>query len=237
MERKYLAFDIETAKLLPEGVTELLAHRPLGIACAAAFASDKQEAITWHGRLADGSPAPQLSRDEAHGLVNDLVELVRDGYTLVTWNGLSFDFNVLAEEADAREECAELAMNHIDMMFHVVCDRGHYLGLQKAALGMNLPGKLSDVSGAEAPKMWSEGKHDEILAYCTQDVRVTANLAATCDAERKLCWTTQRGKVTSMPLPKGWLPVTEARDLPEPDTSWMSKPPVRADFFSWMSGE
>lgn len=34
MPRKYVAFDIETAKILPAVVSELKAHRPLGIACA-----------------------------------------------------------------------------------------------------------------------------------------------------------------------------------------------------------
>jgi len=36
MTRRYLAFDMETAKVLPPDVTDVLAHRPLGITCAAA---------------------------------------------------------------------------------------------------------------------------------------------------------------------------------------------------------
>ena len=35
MDRKYLVFDIETAKVLPDGEQDIKAHRPLGIACAA----------------------------------------------------------------------------------------------------------------------------------------------------------------------------------------------------------
>ena len=36
MARRYLAFDTETAKVLPEAVRDVLEHRPLGIACAQA---------------------------------------------------------------------------------------------------------------------------------------------------------------------------------------------------------
>jgi len=56
--RRFLAFDIETAKLLPAVVDDLLAHRPLGIACAAAAASDLPQPLVWHGRDASGHPPP-----------------------------------------------------------------------------------------------------------------------------------------------------------------------------------
>ncbi len=232
-ERRYLAFDIETAKILPPDTRDILAHRPLGIACAAAHASDSGEVMTWHGHTSSGSPSPQMSQAEAGSLVTDLTRLVAEGYTLVTWNGLSFDFNILAEESGAREACADLALDHVDMMFHVVCSQGHYLSLQKAAVGMSLTGKLADVSGAEAPAMWAGGEYEKILAYCAQDVRVTAELAVECDRAKALRWVTQRGKQTSMKLPKGWAPVRDALELPVPDTSWMTSPPDREQIMAW----
>ena len=146
-DRRYLAFDIETAKDLPGDVGDLLAHRPLGIACAAAFALDSGQETTWFGTTAAGAPAPSMSRADAAALVADLARLVSDGYTLVTWNGASFDFDVLAEESGARDACVQLALDHVDMMFQVVCSQGHRLSLQKAAVGMSLNGKLSGVSG------------------------------------------------------------------------------------------
>lgn len=48
--RKYLAFDIETAKVVPDAVNDILSYRPLGICCAAAVASDITEPMVWHGR-------------------------------------------------------------------------------------------------------------------------------------------------------------------------------------------
>lgn len=234
MSRRFIAFDIETAKLLPEDAKDILQHRPLGISCAAACASDGSVVRTWSGRLPDGSVAPQLSPAEAKGLVADLQAYVAQGYTLTTWNGLHFDFNVLAEEADAWAECGSLALNHVDMMFHVVCARGHFLGLQAACQGMGLGGKTEGVSGALAPQMWAEGRFEEVLAYCARDVEVTAQLAAAGDEARALRWITQKGREASFRMPEGWLAARDAQALPEPDTSWMSSPPQRADFTSWI---
>ena len=37
MGRHYIAFDIETAKIIDGSVGDLKSHRPLGITCAATF--------------------------------------------------------------------------------------------------------------------------------------------------------------------------------------------------------
>lgn len=232
MSRRYIAFDIETAKVLPADVSDLLAHRPLGIACAAAAMSDSSETLTWFG--AGAVPAPQLSRAEARDLVGDLSARAREGYTLLSWNGLSFDFNVLAEESALPEECARLALNHVDMMFHAVCTVGHFIGLQKAAEGLRIPGKAGGLTGSEAPARWAEGCHEEVLGYNVQDARLSLAIAQACESRRELVWVTRKGTIGRMPLPNGWLTVREARRLPLPDTSWMSQPPTRESFTSWM---
>jgi hypothetical protein len=98
MTRRYLAFDIETAKDVPGDDFNWKAHRPLGISCAAALRCDADEPMLWYGKKDDGTPAGQMSRDEAGDLVRALARLASEGYTLLTWNGLGFDFDVLAEE-------------------------------------------------------------------------------------------------------------------------------------------
>ncbi len=232
--RRYLAFDIETAKLLPEGVDDILAHRPLGIVCAAAAASDLEKPIIWHGRDESGRPSGRMTREEAARMVGDLEALIAQGYTLVTWNGLGFDFDILAEEAGQVKECATLAVSHVDMLFHVLCGLGHLIGLEKAAQGMLLEGKKAGISGAAAPAMWAEGRYDEVLAYCVQDARLTLQLAETCETRSQLAWRTQKGTVRRLPLPHGWLTVREAAKLPLPDTSWMTNPPARERFLGWV---
>ena len=54
MSRKYVAFDIETAKILPENFGDLHDHRPLGITCMATWCSDESSAVTFHSQNADG---------------------------------------------------------------------------------------------------------------------------------------------------------------------------------------
>ena len=74
-----------------------------------------------------------------------------------------------------------------------------------------------------------------MLAYCGQDVRLTAELAAACERAAALRWVTQRGKPASLALPGGcWLTVSEAARLPLPDTSWMDAPPRREEMVGWM---
>ena len=233
-QTRYLSFDIETAKILPDDATEILTYRPLGISCAAACMSDSKKTVTWYGRTSSGEPAPQMSGAESGAMVDDLVAYVRDGYTLVTWNGTGFDFDVLAEESAKRAECIALAVNHVDMLFHAVCVLGHPVSLQKAAEGMDIPGKLADMSGAEAPAAWAAARYKEVLAYVQQDAVATAELAELCEERKKMAWITRRGQRRQMPLEQGWLTVRDALELPLPDTSWMTDPPSRERFTGWM---
>ena len=126
-ERKYLAFDIETVKEFPDGA-DWRDHRPLGIGCAAACSVDMPEPLRWHDGVPGGDGiADRMSRDSLAALVRSLVSLSGQGYTLLTWNGTGFDFDVLAEESGLREECQQLALSHVDMMFHLFCVRGYRL--------------------------------------------------------------------------------------------------------------
>ncbi|MGO9113255.1 MAG: hypothetical protein ACLP9L_28825 [Thermoguttaceae bacterium] len=131
-------------------------------------------------------------------------------------------------------ECKRLAVEHVDMMFHVLCRLGYGVGLDAAAKGMNLAGKPGGMSGAMAPVLWAEGKQEEVLQYVAQDVKTTLELATACEACGKLRWIARSGKLRSMSLPRGWLSVDQAEKLPQPDTSWMSDPWQRATFTEWM---
>ena len=229
MKRHYLTFDIETARVMPEADPKWRSHRPLGIACAATLLSDTDELTLWHGAASD-----RLSREEAAGLVEYLKAKVREGYTIATWNGVGFDFDILAEESGMLAECRELAMNHVDMMFNILCRLGHGVSLDAAAKGMGLEGKPDGMNGAMAPVLWAEGKREVVLDYVAQDARTTAELARECEACGRFRWIAKSGKLRTMALRGGWLTVEQAEQLPEPDTSWMTDPWVRADFTAWL---
>jgi predicted PolB exonuclease-like 3'-5' exonuclease len=236
MIRKYLAFDIETAKEVPGDDFDWHAHRPLGIACAAALPSDASTPLLWYGKKADGTPAEKMSRQDAGNVVNQLARMVADGYTLVTWNGLAFDLDVLAEESGAGDVCRDLARKHVDLMFHVFCVKGFPVALDKAAQALRIPGKPAGMSGELAPQYWAAGRCQEVLDYVAQDVRTTLQIAQMCDQRRSFRWVTRKGSVSSIHLPDGWLSVDEALRLPEPDTSWMSTSIPRQRFTHWLAG-
>ncbi len=230
--RKYLAFDIETAKELPGDFSLWRNHRPLGICCAATCASNAEPRL-WHAKT-KGNPASRMSQADLQQVVAHLTLMASQGYTILTWNGASFDFDVLAEESGARDECRTCVHDHVDMMFHIVCRLGYPIGMEKVAQGLGLPGKAEGMSGSEAPRLWGKGEHAKVLAYVAQDVRLTLQIAAECEKRKKFTWITQRGMPKSEPLRDGWKTVREALKLPLPDTSWMQTPLTRASFIAWL---
>lgn len=236
MARRYLAFDIETAKEVPGEDFNWRPHRPLGISCAATLESESGQPTLWHGKTPAGAPAERMTREDARGLAEYLSRKAAEGFTVLTWNGLGFDFDILAEESGAAASCRQIALGHVDMMFHVLCSQGYPIGLDKVAQGMGLPGKPAGMSGIKAPRLWAEGRFQEVLDYVAQDVRTTMQIARACEGRRKLEWITRKGTKSALRLADGWLTVQDAMRLPEPDTSWMSNPLSRGEFTAWLSG-
>ena len=234
---KIAAFDLEIARILPEETRDLFAHAPLGITCAAVARSDGPTTV-WQN-------SPQLTRDEARSLVHDLQGLVQEGYTLVSWNGCNFDFRVLAEESGLVAECGDLALAHVDLMLFVTFTKGYFLAFDKALKGARLAGKLPSVTlgdgrvithvGANAPALWAQGETDAVLTYLRRDVEQLVKLAAAILAQCAIRWTSGTGTPQSVPVNK-LLSVRDCFRLPKPDTSWMSSPPTRAQFVSWIPG-
>ena len=229
---KCLAFDLEIFKSIPDGETDWKQHRPLGISCAATLLSDEPSPRLWHA--ADKSRP--MNQAEVGALVQYLIERsthLFDGYNIITWNGLSFDFDVLAEESGMFAECAELAMNHIDMMFHFFCLKGFPLGLDACAKGCGLSGKTEGMSGAKAPELWQAGEYDKVLEYVGQDVITTLHVAQTVARQKGFDWTAKSGRRNNIRINQ-WVTVGDALTLPEPDTSWMSQPWPRSKFVAWL---
>jgi len=232
MHEKLLAFDIETA------CTATGAHwkrqRPLGITCIASMTSDCREPKLWFSLDEQQSPAPQMSQALVVQFVQYLEQQTEQGFVALSWNGLGFDLDILAEESGLRDACRRLARSHVDMMFHLVCELGFPVSLDKAAAGLGLAGKLAGVTARDAPRLWAAGEHDRVLDYVAQDVRTTLAIAIESQRRGAFAWQTGRGKTRTLPLKRGWLRVDEANRLPQPDTSWMSKPLRRSQFTGWL---
>lgn len=234
MTRRYFALDIETAKDVPGESFDWKPHRPLGITCIASQSTDCAEPRVWLSRNSDGTPARQMSRADVSAFVEHLCEASKKGYVPLSWNGLAFDLDVLAEESGLVKECKQQALQHVDMMFHVVCEKGFPVALKNAASGLKLPGKLVGVEGIDAPSLWAQGKYDLVSEYVAQDVRSTLAVAIESEKRKSFAWKTRKGTISTMPLLQGWLTVENAMKLPLPDTSWMPVPLSRDSFSKWL---
>ncbi len=233
MINKYCSFDIETAKILPEDFGDLHDHRPLGISCAALWCEDKKQAEVYYSKNSEGDAAEKMSVDDLSRFVDILIEKTNQGYTIVTHNGLGFDFDILAEESERFNDCRQLAMNHIDMMFHFFCGKGFGIGLNAAAKSIGIS-KPANINGSVAPQLWKEGNYQQVLDYVAQDCRLTLDIAIAGVKNKKITWITRKGSTSYYSLPTGWLSVTEALNLPLPDTSWMDNAWERSKFTAWL---
>lgn len=232
---KLASFDIELATPLPKNNRDNIDD--VEISCAAIALEDQDEITVYAGD-------PVLSADQSNALVNELAKLESEGYGIVSWNGCSFDFPVLANGSKALEACSKLALTHYDLMLLVTFQKGWYLGLDKALAGAGLDGKLKEVSlsdgtvldnmvGAMAPELWSKGEREAVIEYLRQDVRQQLELGKWVAEHNKICWTSNRGNPWSLDVSKLYS-VQECFDFPFPDVSWMDNPPQRADFVNWM---
>ena len=235
MARKFLAFDLETATDVPGDDFNWRPHRPLGISCAATLSTESSTPKLWYGGQERGTPTARMERNEAAELVQYLIEMAAAGFTIVTWNGLAFDYDILSEESGLLAECKQLALEQVDMMFQVFCIKGFPVGLDNVARGSGVPGKVAGMSGVKAPPLWQQGRYQEVLDYVAQDVRTTLQVACVCDQRRSLTWVTRKGSLSQCSLPLGWLTVRDALCLPEPDTSWMDTPMSRSSYTAWLS--
>jgi len=214
---KYLALDLETSAILKKDERLEDCYDRLGISIAATFAEGETRPFLWYG------PDQSIDRDEACVLVRYLIKMCERGYIPVTWNGASFDFRVLAYTSDMWPECRRLALGHYDPMLQFFCERGFPVGLQKVSMAMGCSGKTEGMHGDLVPKMWADGRREEVKKYVAQDVIVTAEVFREIKKRSAIAWYTRNGNLRYHKLVGGLLTVREAMELPLPDVSWMRK--------------
>lgn len=244
MARKFAAFDLEICKDIPEGTKDITSFRPLGITCAAVMGEGfPRPKLFYHGGGPLGTSEPQagaMEIFEVRRMVDALLDLNDEGYLIVTHNGVSFDFDVLAEEAGDlyREDIQELAMNHVDTMLNWVAIKGYPIGLNTIAIGLGLPGKTQGMHGDLAPAMWRGTLEERMktLEYVGQDAQTSYDVARLGEERGSVPWTAKSGKYNVLRLSSGkWMTAKECLEYtPRPDTSWMSDPKSIEDYFKWM---
>jgi len=225
----YCSFDLEIAKEV-EG-SDWGPQRPLGITCAATVCSGDAEPRVWFGECEAGYAA-NICSGECRDLVRYLLQQAESGFVPLTWNGLSFDFDILAEESGMWRLCADLALHHVDMMFQVMCIMGYPVGLETCLKGMGLPGKQG-MTGADAPRIWKTDP-EAVLEYVKGDVTGPLLLAEKVEEIKDIHWRSRRGNPMVCQIDH-WLTVEECLALPLPDTSWMTDAKPREYYYKWIA--
>jgi hypothetical protein len=190
---------------------------------------------------------PYMSKETAKKLVFEMMDHYKNGIVPLTWNGLSFDFQLLGLYSGEIEACAKLALMHVDMMFIVTCTKGYYLGLDTALKGMNIESKVHTVklndgtvlentmSGKIAPELWRKGEYEAVKTYLAGDVIQPIKLAQAIEKQGRIFWFSKTGKPQSFYTKL--MTVKECFKLPAPDVSWMTNPPARMGFVDWIPSE
>lgn len=232
---KLLAFDLEISTPIPTGA-DWDDYRPFGISVAATLPEDDVVKL-WYGQgRPDGRPWDRMPHLQVVALAAYLQRKVWEGYTIGTFNGLHFDFSVLAEESGLHDDCVALALDHLDPMFDFFCHTGYAFSLQACARGLGTSRK--GMSGALAPAMWLAGEYDEVKRYVTQDVRVTLEVIQRAQEIGGLQWVDSRSCEHSWSFPTGRiLTPREAMALPLPrPPHWLRDPWPREHFTGWLGG-
>jgi len=230
-QTNFLAFDIKIAKPIPGGIRNWKSHRPVGICCAATVCNG-HEPILWYSKNFDGCIASMLSVEDAGALFCYLFRAAEMGWRIVTWNGLGFDFNILAEESGEKTDCALLALKHYDLMFQIFCGKGYPVSMNKVASQLGIPIN-SDISGETAPVLWAAGEYDRVLQFTSHKVLDLLEIAKRGEKSGFLTWVSNNGTRQQVDLRKGWIEVLKLIKSPIPDTSWMGKPLKREEFLYW----
>jgi hypothetical protein len=219
--KKWLAFDIESA----HGDIEIGFS---GISVIAATTHLATTAMLWVA-----PPAEALANNRVCEFLRWLAAMHKEGYDIVTWNGTSFDYRVLAKESGWTRACSDLARASYDPCFQFLCRHGFPVGIAAVADGMNLNGKTEGMNGVLAVDFWLQGIVREVVDYCIQDVRSTLDIVQELEAYNgPVRWRTKSGRIKMENI--GHLrPVNECLSIPEPYRPLMR----RADFYDWFGKE
>jgi hypothetical protein len=91
--------------------------------------------------------------------------------------------------------CKELVKNHIDIPIASSTDTGMMMGLDAAARGTG-NGRKNNQRSTDAPRLWTEGKYQEVLQHVKLDAILTLRVYETIMTQipPSLTWSTKSGR-------------------------------------------
>jgi len=161
--------------------------------------------------------------------------------TIVSWNGLAFDFKFLFDRCQCEQTKARLAFaavnRHVDIMFDFMVSNGYPASMQSFATPL---GHSKSWSGAEAA---TSEDYDAIVAYCKDDVAVlkqiyTAGLAQgwlarMTKANKKVVWVLHYDQQHGTPYVRNCIDCLNTLGRTPPNQSWMTDPIRIPDTVAW----
>jgi len=128
--------------------------------------------------------------------VDDLMERLITADTVVGYNVIRFDYTVLKPYGFMPSR--DRILNTVDLLDHIYNELGFRLKLDDVASATLGTQKSAD--GLAAVAWYREGKIEEILAYCEQDVRVTHDLWQFGRTNRHIVYTDRMGQKKKLPV-------------------------------------
>ena len=128
--------------------------------------------------------------------VEDLLERLTTADTVVGYNVIRFDYTVLKPYGFLPSR--DRIVNTVDLLDHIYNALGFRLKLDDVASATLGTQKSAD--GLAAVAWYREGKFEEILAYCEQDVRVTHGVWQFGRTNRHIVYTDRMGQRKKLPV-------------------------------------
>ena len=139
------------------------------------------------------STADETFRHYTEDTVSDLIAELKAADLVVGFNVLSFDYEVLrAYTADPLRD-----LPTVDMLDHIHRRLGFRVSLDNLA-GATL-GKRKSADGLQAVRWYKQGRIQEILDYCQQDVEVTRQLYEYGRQNKYVKFQDRSGRITMAP--------------------------------------
>lgn len=231
-----LAFDLEILDTLPD-FAKWKSHRPLTITCAGLAHPEGTETL-WSECVIDRYAQP-LDKAGLSRLLGALRFWLNTGATIVTWNGLGFDFVLLADASGEYDLCREIALSdhHVDLMFNVYMALGYNTPLSTTCKETIGKGKLDGMSGGSAPELWQKGEHELVLDYAREDAVITRDLYLHLQETPTIKWRTKRGRGAPRQLRanRRWHPLWSVAKMLEAEPPevprWMTNKPITLKSF------
>lgn len=240
MLEKYVAFDVETSSDFPDDRPWYEVDVPMGISIIGTHAvtPTSEYPLLWYGRER-GAPTQSLTVSILDDFISYLESLVDDGYYVVSWNGLGFDFPALAHlHPQFEQRLYLLARYHWDIQYQFYLTKGYPIGLGAASYGLGLGTK--SLTGEQAPYLWRTGAYQIVQEYVAKDAELTARLVRAIAKVGKrenrgpgIIWTAKSGNINFCSFPDVRL-VNDLLDDEPPTQSWMTDPLPREAFTWWL---